>query len=228
MIHATRTGRIILTVAAALVFAASPAMAGTGIGGVFNLGVINRVNAVTTLKGTVAGAQLKVLNASTRSGATGLDIRVAKGRAPMTVNSRVQVTNLNAGMVGGVSASGLVRGHGSVTQSGLIILSPNSATGLGPVPGFGTMAAQCGDNAADVTMTTSNGIGPFLFSSPAESVASPGGSSTMQVLGETVGGNLAVAQISTGSRVATITATRLVAPPSFDCYFSVQVVYSHS
>jgi len=146
----------------------------------------------------------------------------------MTVNSRVQVTNLNAGLVGGVSASGLVRGHGSITQSGLLILSPNSETGLGPVPGFGTLGAQCGDQAADVTLTTNDGLGPYLFSSPAESAAGSGNSQTFHVLGDNVGGNLAVAQIATGSRVATITATRIVVPPGFDCYFSVQVVYSHS
>ncbi len=80
---------------------ASAAFAGSGIGGVFNLGVSNSVNAITALTGSVAGPSLRVTNNSANAAATALNLQVATGKAPMTVNSGTKVTNLNADKVDG-------------------------------------------------------------------------------------------------------------------------------
>ena len=60
-------------IAGGFVSAATIALAGTGVGGVFNLGQENTVNAQTSLKGAVAGnAQLRVENGSSGVGLFGL------------------------------------------------------------------------------------------------------------------------------------------------------------
>lgn len=119
----------------ALTLTATAALAGTGVGGVFNLGQKNTVNASTLLTGRVAGPGLQVTNTSTRSKATGLDIQVATGKPPLVVNSATEVPRLNAGLLdgklasaflpatgtaanslalGGINASGFIQGNGQV------------------------------------------------------------------------------------------------------------------
>ena len=72
---------VIGTVVAGVAVATSTAVAGTGVGGVFNLGATNTVNAPTTLTGSAAGKQLQVTNTNTGSAATGIGITVAAGKA---------------------------------------------------------------------------------------------------------------------------------------------------
>src|SRR6266542_5703143 len=59
-------------IATALILFVPTALAGSGVGAVFNLGQVNPVDATSTLKGTSAGAQLQVMNASTAAGALSL------------------------------------------------------------------------------------------------------------------------------------------------------------
>src|SRR6266545_7249272 len=59
-------------IATALILFVPTALAGSGVGSVFNLGQVNPVDATSTLKGTSAGAQLQVMNASTAAGAFSL------------------------------------------------------------------------------------------------------------------------------------------------------------
>jgi hypothetical protein len=59
----------------ALLGGATVALAGSDIGGVFNLGTSNSVNAKTTLTGATAAAQLKVVNTSGGGGRIGGDER---------------------------------------------------------------------------------------------------------------------------------------------------------
>ena len=87
----------VLAVVASLTLAtASAALAGSGVGGVFNLGKTNTVNAITKLTGSVAGSSLQIINNSTDAAATALDLRVASGKPPLKVNSSTKVANLNA------------------------------------------------------------------------------------------------------------------------------------
>ena len=81
------------------------AVAGTGVGGIFNLGRTNTVNARTTLTGSHAGSQLQVINSSSGKGANGIGINVAKGKSPLVVNSATKVSNLNADYLDGQHAA---------------------------------------------------------------------------------------------------------------------------
>ena len=66
-------GRILLVGLAGLLVVGVPAaLAGSGIGGVFNLGVGNPVNATTGLSGSVAAAQLDVANRSAAGSSFGV------------------------------------------------------------------------------------------------------------------------------------------------------------
>jgi hypothetical protein len=112
----------VLALVAALTLAtASTALAGVGVGAVFNLGVVNSVNAITTLVGSVAGPSLRIDNNSTNALATALDLQVEPGKAPMRVNSSTKVTNLNADLLDGQDSSAFlpanrVRADGAVTD----------------------------------------------------------------------------------------------------------------
>lgn len=100
----------VLAVAAALTLGtASAALAGSGVGGVFNLGKTNTVNAITTLVGSVSGPSLRIDNNSTNSAATALDLQVEPGKTPMKVNSPTKVANLNADRLDDKSAEELSR-----------------------------------------------------------------------------------------------------------------------
>jgi hypothetical protein len=99
-----------LTLVLALIFGvATMALAGSGVGGVFNLGQNNTVNAITRLTGTVAGPSLQIINNSTGAAATALNLQVATGKTPMKVNSATKVANLNSDRLDGKSAENLSR-----------------------------------------------------------------------------------------------------------------------
>jgi len=117
-----------LTIAVlALVLVPAVALAGTGVGAVFNLGKTNTVNAQSTLTGSAAKL-LQVTNTSTgasssaiganskgssgptiKAGNTGggpaLGLTVGAGKAPFTVNSTGKVTKLNADLVDGLDST---------------------------------------------------------------------------------------------------------------------------
>jgi hypothetical protein len=102
---------------ALMVGVASSALAGTGIGGVFNLGKTNSVNAVTKLAGSVPGASLVVDNNSTGTGVTALDLQVEPGKAPMKVDSQTKVANLNADKLDGKSEADFYAAGSKVADS---------------------------------------------------------------------------------------------------------------
>src|SRR5918995_2535680 len=107
VLRALTTGKyILLAVVAALTLAtASVAVAGSGVGGVFNLGQTNTVNAITKLVGSVTGASLVIDNNSTGTAATALNLQVEPGKTPMKVNSQAKVANLNADRLDGKDSS---------------------------------------------------------------------------------------------------------------------------
>jgi hypothetical protein len=107
-----------MIVAAALTLGtASAALAGTGIGGVFNLGVTNTVNAITKLTGSVAGSSLQIVNNSTNAAATALDLRVATGKPPLKVNSTTKVANLNADQLDDKDSSAFLPANGKAADA---------------------------------------------------------------------------------------------------------------
>src|SRR2546423_5871093 len=97
-------------VTSTLVLTAATALAGSGIGGVFNLGQTNTVNETTTLTGAkAAGAELQVQNTSTTGAATGLSITGPSGKPAITVSNTVMNPRLNAQYLGGMQANGVGR-----------------------------------------------------------------------------------------------------------------------
>lgn len=111
-----------------LVLATGGALAGNGIGAVFNLGATNTVNKTSILAGSTAGAEALFYNGSTASTASGaaaygksalapaflaqnvgggpaLGLHSGQGHAPLTVDSTTKVANLNADQLDGSDAS---------------------------------------------------------------------------------------------------------------------------
>lgn len=116
---------------------ASTALAGTGVGAVFNLGQLNTVDAASKLVGGVAGPSLQIDNNSTGKGATALDLQVEAGRPPMKVNSDARVINFNADEVDGKSV-------GEIGMNGLERVSAASATNGSDSPKFATAHCPAG------------------------------------------------------------------------------------
>ncbi len=105
---AHRLGRPLLAaVAVALIFGSATALAGSGVGDVFNLGLTNTVSATSTLTGATAGPQLTVTNTSADPAATALNLAVTSGRAPFKVNSAIKVVSLNADLLDGKDSTAL-------------------------------------------------------------------------------------------------------------------------
>ena len=100
-------------------------------------GVVNTVNSVTKLVGTLTDPILRLDNNGT---GPALDLQVEPGHAPMTVNSSTQVANLNADQVDGKSASAFVANsvymlgpgqerEGTLLGDGTRVLSQSCLTG---------------------------------------------------------------------------------------------------
>src|SRR6266545_1176167 len=103
--------------AAALCLTTTTALAGSGVGAVFNLGQTNTVNGTSTLTGVTAAPQLTVKNTSTNSAATALNLSVAAGRTPFKVNSAVKVANLNADQLDGKDSTGFYAAGSKVANA---------------------------------------------------------------------------------------------------------------
>jgi len=120
------------------------ALAGTGIGDVFNLGTTNRANATTVLLGSTNGEQLRVSNTATQgTNVAGIGIHVAAGKPPLVVDSRTKVANLNADLLDGERATSFVAGGGQVVSARLAPPISGTTLNLLAVPGFGRMEATC-------------------------------------------------------------------------------------
>ena len=107
-------GALVGGLCGSLVLVASAALAGSGIGGVFNLGVKNSVNRTSSLIGKTAGAMLRVQNKGSGPAAS---FQVAAGNAPFTVNTSVRVANLNADMLDGRDSSDFYAAGSKVADS---------------------------------------------------------------------------------------------------------------
>jgi hypothetical protein len=75
-------GAAVGAITSVLTLTATAALAGTGVGAVFNLGKTNKVNATSTLTGSSSGSMLKVTNSGTGIMSRGIRISNASGSAP--------------------------------------------------------------------------------------------------------------------------------------------------
>jgi hypothetical protein len=150
----------LLVVTAATAAAASP-------GDPWRLGVANTISAATSLSGAVANRLVGLTNTSTEAGAraltavsrgssstlfaenqgtgTALQLRVAAGRPPLTVNSAAgKATNLNADRVDGLDSTQLQRPLTSGCADGTAVQSVTQA-GVVSCEGKVTAAANADD-----------------------------------------------------------------------------------
>jgi hypothetical protein len=92
------SGAAVGALTSTLVLIAATALAGTGIGAVFNLGKSNKVNKQTTLQGNTDAQLLRVNN---KGGGPALSLLTEPGVQPITTNSTTTVGNLSAGLLDG-------------------------------------------------------------------------------------------------------------------------------
>jgi hypothetical protein len=107
-------GILVGAFATAAAVAATSALAGSGVGAVFNLGKTNSVNATSSLTGTSSGAVLNLVNSGTGAG---LQATVKAGVPPLKVSSSTQVANLNASLLGGRASSYFLPATGTAANS---------------------------------------------------------------------------------------------------------------
>src|SRR3954454_19988477 len=97
---------VVVAIIGATTAVSTAGLAGTGIGGIFNLGTTNTSNASTVLQGSTAGQQLRVVNSTaTGTGVTGIGIHTAPNEPPLAVDSATRVNNLNADLLDGLSSA---------------------------------------------------------------------------------------------------------------------------
>ena len=121
--------RLVVAGLALLLISGSAVLAGSGVGGVFNLGVANTVNKVTVLKGTATTPMLRVVNDGS---GPALNLQVKNpGTAPILLDaeSTGKVDHLNADMLDGKDSTQFIGGKGSVTKFAIAL----GAGGISPV-----------------------------------------------------------------------------------------------
>jgi hypothetical protein len=146
-------------VAGALVAAATAAVAGTGVGGVFNLGKTNSVNGATSLLGSSSGTQLVVHNSGAGAGVIS---QAANGGYPAVMGANSASSGQGRGVVGTSASSQGAGVEGDASASGV------GATDVGvkgvSAGGSGSGVEGIAGNGAGVTGTSSNDDGVYGFS----------------------------------------------------------------
>lgn len=133
-------GIVVGSLVAAIVTMTGTALAGTGIGAVFNLGKANSVNRSSSLSGATSG---KLLQLTDKGTGAALGLTTKPGKAPLVVSSTAKVARLNADTVDGMHAGDLAQGAAGIFQSRRSV--PSSTTGrvdMVAVPGFGVLSAE--------------------------------------------------------------------------------------
>lgn len=136
-------GTVVGAITAMACLTATSALAGTGVGAVFNLGRTNKVNATSSLQGSARGSMLTVTNSK---GGPALSLHVPNGKAPLVVNSSAQVQHLNASLLDGRNAGGFMLGGGQSRSFGFLS-SAGEDGNLLTIPGYGRLTTRCIANA---------------------------------------------------------------------------------
>jgi len=234
----------------ALTLTATAALAGTGVGGVFNLGVKNSVNASTTLTGLVAGPQLQVNNTSTSSKAAGIGIQVATGKPPLVVNSGTEVPRLNAGMLdgkhasafllasgtaansnelGGISANGFIQGAGQVAGARATELDNGTQTLLIDLTNW-DLRATCYNTGGQLNLVTHISFGGTMnlvwWDPSGVGTQTLVGNGNAEIVPATKTSYVVVIQMDDGTNLTTITATQVFNSGTGSCTFTANDVNS--
>ena len=101
----------------------------------------------------VAGAGLQITDTNAGKSATALSLNVAKGNAPLTVNSGTKVKQLNADKLDGIDSSGFLQGGGSSYTKAISLSAGPSSFTDNMLPGLATVTIDCvTSNAMDVVV----------------------------------------------------------------------------
>jgi hypothetical protein len=136
-------GLAVAALVSGVIAVSTVAFAGSGIGGVFNLGMTNTANGSTALQGDTSGQQLRITNTNTGGNASGIGIVTPDNVPPLAVHSKARVVNLNADTVDGKHASQLVSGGGQIVRGRLVEPIPTGVSDIVAIPGIGVMEATC-------------------------------------------------------------------------------------
>lgn len=138
-----------------LVLATTAAVAGSGVGGVFNLGQTNTVNAPTQLQGSTTAQQLRVLNRSTATGAVGVLGQSSRGTGVFGMGRiGVRASAGAAGVNYGVVAT-------TASENGVAGYFQNTSTTTDPFLGTGVRGLAAGTTPALFDFTGYAGGGEF-------------------------------------------------------------------
>jgi hypothetical protein len=184
---------------------------------------------------------LQITNTSTNSSAAPLALVAGKGRPPLTTNSSVKVTNLNADELDGIDSRGFVQGKGSVYGNAFTLPPSSPAITVTVVPNFIAVRLSCDLESDGGTFADSY---PDNIGSTAENVYdnAPGVNAfdelvqpdtSGQGFGAESGGELVTYSVQ-GSTVAggpqtvsTITIGQRYRDTSNDCQFQIQATTGH-
>src|SRR5215472_12743950 len=132
-------GTVVGVITAMACLTATSALAGTGVGAVFNLGRTNKVNASSSLKGSAKGPMLAVTNSR---GGPALSLHVVNGKPPLMVNSSARVRHFNASLLDGRNAGQFMLGGGQSRSFGFLSSAGEDGTLL-TIPGYGQITTRC-------------------------------------------------------------------------------------
>jgi len=129
----------------------------------FKLGQINTSNAVSTLVGAVAGSNLKIENTNTTdASATALELKVAQGKAPLTVNADAgKATNLDADELDGNDSAAFFSGSTYMVTSQPTDNSTGTHTNIALRCDIGDVALGGGYESLDPSEGTVRANGPL-------------------------------------------------------------------
>lgn len=139
-------GAVIGAVTSSVVLVSTAAVAGTGVGAVFNLGKTNKVNAQSTLTGSTSGKNLQITNSGS---GPALGLTVDAGKAPLVVNAKAgKATHLNADLLDGRDSAAFVFGRGHflsnrATVTHLVEPGGSASGTILTIPGFGEITGTC-------------------------------------------------------------------------------------
>jgi hypothetical protein len=204
-------GVVLGAVVASTMMVATAAVAGTGVGAVFNLGQTNKVNGTTNL--------------SDVGNSPPLGLTAASGQPPLQTNSEVRVANLNADKLDNLDSTEFVQGFGKIRSARQHLPGTTTgATSILVVPGVVDVSATCGNGAwiLEIENVTSpgqpldvyfSGVGPAGYA-----LLNPGFSTPLAVSGNP---GIETVQIGRVGHVVTITTA---AHQNGYCEFTSQAV----
>src|SRR5262245_894769 len=213
---------------AGLTVVSTAALAGTGIGSVFNLGTANRTNASTVLVGSTSGQQLRVVNnAGTGTGVTGIGIHTASNEPPLAVDSKTRVNNLNADLLDGQTSAAFVAGGGRITSARIATPISDSVSTVLAVPTFGALEATCAQTGLEMSWrnrtTPSAALDVWmLHDGLTDFVVQAASNDANKIVNGVQGNGLFGVQVGRSGHVANITTAAHWSPTG--CVFQAQAI----